>query len=442
MTNRVNDIVTIFNAFKSNEDFFMKILKEALIIGKEDEARKIVRARDELKNGYDISNDTVELIKNNIDKYINIINKLNEKNKDKESNEFTTAKDTYTINIDAEKEISNDTFTLTDSNIINNNDDEKKEKEDNEATNNIGDTSNTVDREDTPDIINNESLDNVDVLYSSNIAKKNLERELAQVNNQIIAIRSNINNSEKMPSKKLYQQLFQLESYRDKIQSKLDSINLEESYADNARIANNDNRLSNINEKINDTRQKLNSNKPKFVKAILSNKMKKLLQKQGKIQEKQRTIVNRDLLKYYKTSFKDSKSDSKNDAIDKYYQDKKELLQEKRDVILDNVDEYSNNIFNNAKNKFYKYKSMPTELRIKHIENLQNHNGLKDKVGRLVGFNHVKEEIANKLYPKVQNTRRQTIDKLKELRGNLKMEEMYNNLIPDQPALESSVRQR
>ena len=85
---------------------------------------------------------------------------------------------------------------------------------------------------------------------------------------------------------------------------------------------------------------------------------------------------------------------------------------------------------------------MPTELRIKHIENLQNHNGLKDKVGRLVGFNHVKEEIANKLYPKVQNTRRQTIDKLKELRGNLKMEEMYNNLIPDQPALESSVRQR
>lgn len=450
MTDRINDIVNIFNAFKSNEDFYIEILKEALSAGKDDEARKIVRARDELKNGYDISNDTVELIKNNIDKYINIINKLNEKNKDKESNEFTTAKDTYTINIDAEKEISNDTFTLTDSNIINNNDDEKKEKEDNEATNNIGDTSNTVDREDTPDIINNESLDDVNVVYSSNIAKKNLEKELAQVKRQIIAVRNSINNSEKMPNKKLYQQLFQLESYREKLQSKLDNINLEESYGNNTKIANNDNRLNTINDKIKENKDKLNSNKPKFVKAILSNKIKNLQKQQGRIKEKQRTIVNRDLLKYYKYSFKNSKADSKSDAIDQYYQDKKDLLQEKKDAILNNVDEYNNNIFTNAKNKFYKYKSMPTDLRIKHIENLQKHNTLKDKVGTLVGFNHIKSEIANKLYPKVQNTKRQAIDRLRELSGYLQnvqqynpgMEDLYNNLIPEQPSLEATVRQR
>ena len=93
----------------------------------------------------------------------------------------------------------------------------------------------------------------------------------------------------------------------------------------------------------------------------------------------------------------------------------------------------------NAKNKFYKYKSMPTELRIKHIENLQNQNGLKDKMGRVVGFNRVKKEIANKLYPKAQNSIRQHIDRLKELRGQLKMEEMYSNLAKEQPALESSI---
>ena len=440
MTDRVNDIVTIFNAFKSNEDFFVEILKEALSIGKEDEARKIVRARDELKNGYDISNDTVELIKNNIDKYLNIINKLNEKNNSKDNqdeNTFTTSNDTYKINFDDEKTVNNDTYVLTDSDIEKKDDDLNKNED--EKNNNIGDSSNTVNMGNTPDISNDEVIDDINVVYSSNIAKKNLENELAKVNSQIEIIRSNINNSEKMPSKKLYQQLFQLESYRDEIQNKLDSINLEESYGDNARIANNDNKLSDINEKINTTKEKKGSNKHKFVKVVLSNKIKNLQKQKGKIQERQRAIVNSDLLKYYKSSFRNSKSDSKSSAIDQYYQDKKELLQEKKEAILDNVDEYSNNIFTNAKNKFYKYKSMPTELRIKHIENLQNHNGLKDKMGRLVGFNRIKEEIANKLYPKAQNSIRQHIDRLKELRGQLKMEEMYSNLAKEQPALESSI---
>ena len=440
MTDRANDIVTIFNAFKSNEDFFVEILKEALSIGKEDEARKIVRARDELKNGYDISNDTVELIKNNIDKYLNIINKLNEKNNSKENqdeNTFTTSNDTYKINFDDEKTVNNDTYVLTDSDIEKKDDDLNKNEDG--KNNNIGDSSNTVDMGNTPDISNDEVIDDINVVYSSNIAKKNLENELAQVNSQIEIIRSNINNSEKMPNKKLYQQLFQLESYRDKIQNKLDSINLEESYGDNARIANNDNKLSDINEKINTTKEKKDSNKHKFVKVVLSNKIKNLQKQKGKIQERQRAIVNSDLLKYYKSSFRNSKSDSKSSAIDQYYQDKKELLQEKKEAILDNVDEYSNNIFTNAKNKFYKYKSMPTELRIKHIENLQNQNGLKDKMGRVVGFNRVKKEIANKLYPKAQNSIRQHIDRLKELRGQLKMEEMYSNLAKEQPALESSI---
>ena len=440
MTDRANDIVTIFNAFKSNEDFFVEILKEALSIGKEDEARKIVRARDELKNGYDISNDTIELIKNNIDKYLNIINKLNEKNNSKENqdeNTFTTSNDTYKINFDDEKTVNNDTYVLTDSDIEKKDDDLNKNED--EKNNNIGDSSNTVDMGNTPNISNDEVIDDINVVYSSNIAKKNLENELAQVNSQIEIIRSNINNSEKMPNKKLYQQLFQLESYRDKIQNKLDSINLEESYGDNARIANNDNKLSDINEKINTTKEKKDSNKHKFVKVVLSNKIKNLQKQKGKIQERQRAIVNSDLLKYYKSSFRNSKSDSKSSAIDQYYQDKKELLQEKKEAILDNVDEYSNNIFTNAKNKFYKYKSMPTELRIKHIENLQNQNGLKDKMGRVVGFNRVKKEIANKLYPKAQNSIRQHIDRLKELRGQLKMEEMYSNLAKEQPALESSI---
>ena len=440
MTDRANDIVTIFNAFKSNEDFFIEILKEALSIGKEDEARKIVRARDELKNGYDISNDTIELIKNNIDKYLNIINKLNEKNNSKENqdeNTFTTSNDTYKINFDDEKTVNNDTYVLTDSDIEKKDDDLNKNED--EKNNNIGDSSNTVDMGNTPNISNDEVIDDINVVYSSNIAKKNLENELAQVNSQIEIIRSNINNSEKMPNKKLYQQLFQLESYRDKIQNKLDSINLEESYGDNARIANNDNKLSDINEKINTTKEKKDSNKHKFVKVVLSNKIKNLQKQKGKIQERQRAIVNSDLLKYYKSSFRNSKSDSKSSAIDQYYQDKKELLQEKKEAILDNVDEYSNNIFTNAKNKFYKYKSMPTELRIKHIENLQNQNGLKDKMGRVVGFNRVKKEIANKLYPKAQNSIRQHIDRLKELRGQLKMEEMYSNLAKEQPALESSI---
>lgn len=447
MTDRINDIVNIFNAFKLNEDFYITILKEAFSVGKDDEAKKIVRARDEFKNGYEISKDTIELIKNNLDKYINIINRLKEQEKNKDNNTFTTSNDTYSINLGEEISLNNDTAILTNSNDANNTNNEKEDKEEI-----VEDNKENINNSSSDEVSNSsdEYIKDEDMVYSSAVAKNNLEQEIARINNQINVIKSNINNSDKLPSKKDYQQLFQLEEYRNRLQGKLDNINLEESYGSNDKILNNDNRLNTINDKIKENKQKLSSNKPKFVKAILSKKISNLQKQQGKIKERQRTIVNKDLLKYYKYSFKDAKNDSRDNAISQYYKDKKEVLKEKKEAILDNVSENSNSIINNIKNRFYKYKSMPTELRIKHIENLQQNNTLKDKVGIVVGFNKINDEIANKLYPKVQNTKKQAIEKLKELSGYLQnvqqynpdMEELYNNLTNEQPMLEATSKQR
>ena len=290
---------------------------------------------------------------------------------------------------------------------------------------------------------NIQELDDSNYAYSSTIAKQNLERKLATINNQISIIRNNINNSEKMPSKNEYQQLFQLESYRDKLTQRLESIKLEESYGDNERIESRDQKLAEVNTKIKENREKIQSDKPKFIKAVISHRLNKLKEKQGRIKVKQRTVVNKALLKYYKDSFKASKSDSHDKAVNQYYQDKRDLLKEKKESILDNLDN-NKGIIATIKNKFYKLRSLPISARISYIE------GLQQKEGKLNGFKHLNKDIANKLYPRVQkvkNNTRQIIEQLKQMSGYLKsasqsqqfnpeMEELINNLVPDQPTLE------
>ena len=138
-----------------------------------------------------------------------------------------------------------------------------------------------------------------------------------------------------------------------------------------------------------------------------------------------------------------SKSDSHDKAVNQYYQDKRDLLKEKKESILDNLDN-NKGIIATIKNKFYKLRSLPISARISYIE------GLQQKEGKLNGFKHLNKDIANKLYPRVQkvkNNTRQIIEQLKQMSGYLKsasqsqqfnpeMEELINNLVPDQPTLE------
>ena len=442
----INDIVDIFNSFKENDDFYHELMKEAYSVGHEEEARKITRARDEFKNGYKISQNTVDLIKANVDKYIKIITTLKEKSK---QNEFITSNDTYTMNLNP-NELQNEneiTSTNNNSNEINNenaSNSNEEEKEDKDKQTSFNDNS-------SAEVLNdNNELDDSNYVYSSTVAKNNLERELATINSQINVIRNRINNSEKMPSKKEYQQLFQLESYKDKIEQRLKSINLEESYGNNERIAVRDNKLKDINNKIKENKEKLQSNKPKFIKVAINRRLTRLKEKQGRIKDRQRTVVNKDLLNYYKQSFKISKSASRDNAINQYYQDKKDLLQEKKEAILDNVDIYNNSIITNMKNKFYKLKSLPTSARISYIE------GLQQKEGKLNGFKHLNKDISSKLYPKIENVKnntKQMIEQLKQISGYLKntaqtqqyntgMEEIISNLVPEQPALEEKSSMR
>lgn len=436
----INDIVSIFNAFKENDDFYHELMKEAYSIGNESEARKITRARDEFKNGYKISQDTVELIKTNFDKYVKIINVLNEKNN---QNKYTTSNDTYSMDLNSNELQNESTLNVTSNNTTANNNrnsssSTEDEKDDEKNIQPIFNNSNNSEVEN-----NIQELDDSNYAYSSTIAKQNLERKLATINNQISIIRNNINNSEKMPSKKEYQQLFQLESYRDKLTQRLESIKLEESYGDNERIESRDQKLAEVNTKIKENREKLQSDKPKFIKAVISHRLNKLKEKQGRIKVKQRTVVNKALLKYYKDSFKASKSDSHDKAVNQYYQDKRDLLKEKKESILDNLDN-NKGIIATIKNKFYKLRSLPISARISYIE------GLQQKEGKLNGFKHLNKDIANKLYPRVQkvkNNTRQIIEQLKQMSGYLKsasqsqqfnpeMEELINNLVPDQPTLE------
>ena len=432
----INDIVSIFNSFKENDDFYHEIMKEAYTTGKEDEARKITRARDEFKNNYKISKDTTELIKANFDKYIKIIESLNKKEKSNQ-NEYVTSNDTYNIN--SNEYNNNDTFDFSTNNTINNSESDSnmnEEKNENDLENN-----NLPDIEEhMKEQIDEPIIDESNYAFSSTVAKKNLEQELKSVNNQINIIKSNINNSEKLPSKKEYQQLFILESYRDKLNQRLENINLEESYGNNDKITTRDKQLSAINQKIDGNKEKLQSSKPKFVKVVIKKRIEKLQNKQGTIKARQRSIVNKDLLKYYKKSFKDSKSDSRDNAINKYYQDKKNMLQEKNDAILDNIDN-NNNLISSIKNNFYKLKSLPTSARISYIEKIQN------KEGKINGFKKLNKKISDKLYNKMQSSKEQALEQLKKLKGYLKenyqtspynpnMEDLINNLVPEQPVLE------
>ena len=232
-----------------------------------------------------------------------------------------------------------------------------------------------------------------------------------------------------------------LESYRDKLNQRLENINLEESYGNDDKITTRDKQLSDINKKLDENKEKLQSNKPKFVKVVIKKRIERLQNKQGTIKARQRSVVNKDLLKYYKKSFKDSKSDIRDNAINKYYQDKKNMLQEKKDAILDNIDN-NNNLISSIKNNFYKLKSLPTSARISYIEKIQN------KEGKINGFKKLnKEIIADKLYNKIQISKEQALEQLKKLKGYLKenyqtstynpnMEDLINNLVPEQPVLE------
>jgi len=434
----INDIVSIFNSFKENDDFYHELMKEAYSSGNYEEARKITRARDEFKNNLKISKDTTELIKTSFDKYIKIIETLNEKEKSNQ-NEFITSNNTYNVDLNSNEISNNDTFTFSTNNTNNNS----------ENSTNNNDESNKSDSENSnqTDIVEpiEEVIDDSNYTFSSKIAKKNLEHELENINNQINIIRSNINNSEKIPSKKDYQQLFQLEAYRDRLNQRLQNINLEESYGNNDKVAARDKQLSDINQKINENKERLQSNKPKFVKVVIKKRLERLQNKQGTIKERQRSVVNKELLKYYKNSFKIAKSDSRDDAIKQYYQDKKDMLQEKKDAILDNMDSYNNSVITNLKNNFYKLRSLPTSARISYIEGLQNK--AKNNEGILNGFRHLNKDIADKLYPTMQNKKQQMINQLRTLSGYLQnysntqqynpgMEDLINNIAPTQPALE------
>ena len=116
------------------------------------------------------------------------------------------------------------------------------------------------------------------------------------------------------------------------------------------------------------------------------------------------------------------------------------MLQEKKDAILDNIDN-NNNLISSIKNNFYKLKSLPTSARISYIEKIQN------KEGKINGFKKKKKKISDKLYNKMQSSKEQALEQLKKLKGYLKenyqtspynpnMEDLINNLVPEQPVLE------
>ena len=428
MSIELNDLALIIDAFKNNQDFYLKIIKDALNINDEKKAKTIDRARIEIREGFKYSNETKELIKENAEEYIKIINFLNE---EKDKNNVNENNNTKKENQEEKKEENQEEKNSQVSN-------------DNQDVENIENTQNTQSVQDNINIDNNSFnndviIDDTNYVFSSVEAKRNLEAELANITNRINVLEANINNSTKMPKKSDYRQLFQLKSYRDKLTQKLESINLEESYSNDSRIANRDARLSDINNRMKEVHGKLQNNKPKFVQVILQKRLKNLKNKQGKIQDKQRTVVSKDLSKYYKSAMKTSKTDNLDNAIDEYYKHKEERLTEKRNAILDNVDEYNNSIINSIKNKFYKFKSLPTSARIVYIQ------GLQQKEGTFKGFTQLKESIGNKLKKKKYQSNKQQIEYLNQLKeGYINLQQMADNLANNaaQPQLEATSGKR
>ena len=165
----VNDIVSIFNSFKENDDFYHEIMKEAYTSGKDEEARKITRARDEFKNNYKISENTTELIKANFDKYIKIIESLNEKEKNNQY-EYITSNDTYSVDLNSNEIGNNDSYIFSNDSTTNNTSEDS-------STNTEEDTQNEIDDNISTDIVQSSEepiIDDSNYAFSSTIAKKKL----------------------------------------------------------------------------------------------------------------------------------------------------------------------------------------------------------------------------------------------------------------------------
>ena len=131
--------------------------------------------------------------------------------------------------------------------------------------------------------------------------------------------------------------------------------------------------------------------------------------------------------------------DNLDNAIDEYYKHKEERLTEKRNAILDNVDEHNKGIMTSIKNKFYKFKSLPTSARIVYIQ------GLQQKEGTFRGFTQLKESIGNKLKKKKYQSNKQQIEYLNQLKeGYINLQQMADNLANNaaQPQLEATSGRR
>lgn len=224
--------------------------------------------------------------------------------------------------------------------------------------------------------------------YSSTYAQSEINKKINDLFKQENSMKENVLNGENIAKKKDYI------DYENIISSKnnLESItNIQSHFINDKGIEKRDNKIDNYQKLMNKTTKQINKTKYKFIKVSLQGRLKRLQEKQGKIKEKQRKIIDKKIVEFYKKNLKENKAINKSKALTEYYKMREDLLKIKREENLVNVT-------NDKKitNLFYKFKNIPVDLALLHVETNQKEIEKKKNKYSSIDTNHLYNQMLEK----------------------------------------------
>ena len=235
------------------------------------------------------------------------------------------------------------------------------------------------------------------------LALDNLKKELEATKREIDFLQNLCYNSSVPAKKKHFEDLAMYEAYYKQIEELIERTKQCQTFSDDT--IKNDKRYQELIERIAEVTSSLGEKQSKIVKTIKENRIKNLKNKQGRVQEKQRKIVDGNILELNKKQMRQAAKQSRVEGLNRYYDDQIARLTEEKNAIIDNVEFGENAVINDIKEKYYQLKIKPY---IKKIEKLKK---LKEKSGQLHGF--------RKLNANFKSARQELIDQLKGFRDSL-----------------------
>lgn len=368
-------LTKIIQAFLNNKEFTDRIMKEYLVVNDANKMRDyqvFVEAYNAFKNNKPtLSKEAIALIEKNKDEYIKVIDEINNKSK------TTTNQNSETYIFNAESfdtsnfnpNSSSNTYTGVDEQSIPIN----LNSNSNEPTNNSND---------------NQDIDYYDYenghVYSSTHAKREIEKQIQDLDKNIADMENSIHSSKEKQSKNNFYILQEMRAKKENLEEQYKRINdLSKNYNDKLRTKLFDNMINHYQDKIEKKNIAINNAKFDSNKERMKSKLEKLKNKQGEIKDKQRKSIDKKIFKIYNNDRRKNKLRNKTKALEEYKKYRDELINAKRN-------QSSIEIINKITNKIYDIRNIPLELQIATVKRLQKKQGtiqdtfMKNKANRFM----------------------------------------------------------